>query len=130
MGLYFSADIAKFFLNGSSICQTGAWQLVWHDEFNGIVVDNTKWYTFYADWQCGCDTSLYSRTHGDVAGAPNSTIYEDNNIIVSNGTAKVKLENETATWKGVTTNFTGGVLLSKINFQYGRFEARIKIPNG
>ncbi len=122
---------SQILLNGATnVCPAGTWKLVWHDEFNGSVIDNTKWHTFWPDWPCYCDGSLNSRTFNGAPNAPQGTIYEDNNISVSNGIAKIKIENESATWKGVTTNFTGGVLHSKINFYYGRFEARVKIPNG
>lgn len=107
-----------FFLKQSS-AQTPAWQLVWSDEFNySGLPDSARW-SF--------------ETHGNANGWGNNekqfyTANEPANAIVKKGRLYIIARNDSAGGKGYTSArlSTAG----KAEFQYGRIEARIKLPPG
>jgi beta-glucanase (GH16 family) len=123
--------IEPVFFGGTINCSTSPYKLVFFDDFNGNSLNTSKWYTYGPTWPNNDDQSLFSRTH-DVATLPSNfkevQIYRDENVIVSNGTVKLRAKNETSSWFGVTKNYTSGYLQAKTPFKYGKVEIRIKLP--
>ena len=109
---------------------SGVWELVWSDEFNGKNLDETKW-----DCQIG-NGSLYGI---DNWGNAEEEYYTKENVSVSNGTLKIQAKKEASNGKEYTSSRirtfkedsmideNKKVLFSK---KYGKFEARIKLPEG
>jgi beta-glucanase (GH16 family) len=99
------------------------WTLVWSDEFkqpNGSAPDPTKW-----DYALG----------GGGWGNQELETYTDRreNSQIVNGKLVITARKESFTGKdGIARDYTSARLLTKGKFaqQYGRFEARIKIPYG
>lgn len=90
-------------------------QLIWEENFNGNEINSDVWNYEFGD---GCP---------DICGWGNNEkqIYTNSNHIISNGilTIEIKKENEKYTSTRITT-------AKKKEFQYGRIEARAKLPVG
>lgn len=90
-------------------------KLIWEENFNGSELNTTIWNFELGD---GCPS---------ICGWGNNEkqIYTNSNHTVSNGmlTIEIKKENENYTSTRITT-------AKKKEFQYGRIEARAKIPVG
>lgn len=118
---------------GKHICDDSSWQLVFRDHFDGITL-NPAWLTFNS-W-----AGMPGGDHEHWAEArcvyPYNAIYKDENIEVNNGTVKLYLKKEPATWqcRGCSTarqaNYTNATIALPYTkaFNAGRFEARIKMP--
>lgn len=91
------------------------WQLVWHDEFDGVEIDRTRW----------CLETRYT-------GASNAEmeIYTDRpeNLRLENGMLVIEARQELL--QGY--RYTSGRLSTRglHAWTYGRFEARLKLPFG
>jgi beta-glucanase (GH16 family) len=97
--------------------------LVWSDEFNGengSAVDGTKWVLETGGEGWGNEELEYYTTR------PQNAYQQDGNLVI-----KVLEEKYTGA-DGVTRNYTSARLKTEGKFTqaYGRFEARIKIPQG
>jgi hypothetical protein len=121
------------FFGGTIKCSEAPYKLVFYDEFDGNHIDTTKWYTYWPVWPAMDDQSLFSRTH-DVETGPNAfkelQIFKDENVIVSDGTVKLRAKRDTSTWFGVEKKFSSGWLQSREYYKYGKFEIRFKLPAG
>ncbi len=99
------------------------WSLVWSDEFDGpggAAVDSTKWTPEVGGKGWGNNELEYYTTRAD-------------NAYQSGGSLVIKAIKEHYTGSdNVTREFTSARLITKNKFspQYGRFEARIKMPYG
>jgi beta-glucanase (GH16 family) len=99
------------------------WTLVWSDEFggaNGSAPDSSKWTV---------------ETGGDGWGNHELEYYTNRpqNVQIQNGSLVITALKEMYTGKdGVSRNYTSARMMTagKFEQQYGRFEARIKIPYG
>ena len=97
------------------------WTLVWSDEFNGAngaPPDQTKWIV---------------ESGGDGWGNNELEYYTSRNIRQENGHLVIEAMKQTFTGPdGVRRNYTSGRVKTDGRFsqQYGRFEARIRIPRG
>jgi beta-glucanase (GH16 family) len=110
--------LGLLFLN-TSFSQSKKWKLVWSDEFNykGLP-DSIKW-SF--------------ETHGNANGWGNNekefyTEANRSNAIVNKGTLKIVARKEAMGNKEYTSARLSST--GKAEFQYGRIEARIKLPSG
>lgn len=113
---------------GGKLCPTEPWKLVFYDEFNGQQLDRTKWYSYYPYAPGNKDTCVFCRRHEQ---SNSQQIYKDENVVVSNGTLKLAIKKEPATWMGVTTQFTSGLINSVLSFSnYAKYEIRCKLPKG
>ncbi|MEY4905781.1 MAG: hypothetical protein RLZZ292_3596, partial [Bacteroidota bacterium] len=113
---------------GGQLCPSEPYKLVFFDEFNGTSLDRTKWYSYYPYATGGSDTCVYCRRHEP---SNSQQIFQDNNVVVNNGTLKLIAKRERATWMGATTDFTSGLINSKLDFNtYSKYEIRCKIPSG
>ncbi len=113
--------------------QTGNWNLIFNDEFNGSALDTTKWVTCYSyslsDNGCG-------HSNGELQ------YYLPRNVTVSYGTVKLRGKKETyVAPDGKTYNYTSGMISTgrnkldtsmpaKFKYQYGYAEMRAKVPKG
>lgn len=106
-------------LAGTAAAQN--YELVWSDEFDGSSLNTDSW-----EIQLGTGTA-----YGLPAGWGNEELqYYTNfgsNLDVSNGTLKIVARNESFGGR----NYTSGRIRTRGNhdFQYGRFEGRIKMPS-
>jgi len=98
--------------------------LTWSDEFNGTSLNANNWLAV---------------DNGDVAnGELQFYTPRTNNVAVADGLLKLTAQRETYTGQGPwmsapkTTQYTSGLVesLNKFEPQYGRIEARMKIPRG
>ncbi|WP_445748961.1 carbohydrate-binding protein [Polaribacter sp.] len=100
------------------------WQLFWSDEFNGNQLDETVWSKVHHGNPDNGEIQFYTP--------------REENIEVSDGTLKLIARKETYTGQGpwmntpVTRSYTSGKVESqgKLTFQYGKIEARMKLPRG
>lgn len=95
------------------------WKLVWADEFNGNALDLTKWH-FEVNGKGGGNNELQYYTDRPV----NATVHDGKLVITA---LKEKFEGPDG-----KKNYTSARLRTKGtgDWQYGRFEARIKMPRG
>ena len=92
------------------------WRMVWNDEFNGSAIDRTKWNLRNEgrNTDIGCNTS------------------RPENQFTSGGNLTIRAIREPWTCAGQQRQYTEGYLdtIGRHSWTYGRFEARIKSPNG
>ncbi|MDX6766463.1 MAG: glycoside hydrolase family 16 protein [Candidatus Methylacidiphilales bacterium] len=81
-------------------------RLVWSDEFDGTVLDRAKW-VFRTD-------------------SKHWSTQKPENVTVEGGVLKLHLKKESSG----NMSYTGGGIISRKAFQYGYYEARLKIPPG
>src|SRR3954470_21061783 len=115
------------------ISQTQVWQQTFDDDFGGIVLDPTKWSTCYW-WVAGSGCTNTSNAEQQW--------YTPANVVVSNGTLKLRAQKETTLAPdGKTYEYTSGMISSgratsllstppKFEFKYGYMEMRAKLPAG
>ncbi len=116
--------------NGQSYHKERGWKLVWSDEFGGKDLDRSKWTPEISCWG---------------GGNNERQCYTDrlDNITVSYGVLKLTAKAEPFTGQKypqgrgdrggeLTQSYTSGKLRTKglSNWKYGRFEARMKLPQG
>lgn len=107
-------------------CDSSAWKLVFHDEFNGTELDRSKWVTYFtysADGSDQCPGCRYT-------GGSNST-YRDEHVKIGDGKLTLDVVARTNTWYDVTVEHEAGMIhsIGTAKFNYGRFEIRCKIPS-
>ncbi len=111
--------------------QTGSWNLVFQDEFNGTSLDSTKWWPCFWGW---------NQTTG-CTGSGELEWYKPQNITVANGLLTLTAKKETVVGtNGVTYNYTSGMVTTgrsgtkpeplKFPYTYGHAEVRAKVPAG
>ncbi|MDN3651599.1 family 16 glycosylhydrolase [Thalassotalea ponticola] len=97
----------------------GDWVMVWSDEFDGTSLNADNW-----NVETG-DGSQYG-----LVGWGNNELqwYQNENITVENGNLVITAKQEASN----NYNYTSGRMRSdgKVDIQYGRIEARIKVPGG
>jgi len=109
--------------SGDAASGNGTWTLVWSDEFSGAdgsAPDSTKW-TYDIGGNGWGNQELESYTSWPQ------------NVQVQNGNLVIVATQETYTGTdGITRNYTSARLKTQGLFaqQYGKFEARIKLPYG
>jgi len=112
--------------------QTGPWNLVFTDEFDGASLDTTKWVTCYP-----------TSKSDDGCGHTNNELewYLPKNVSVSNGLLNLTAQKENyAAPDGKTYDYTSGMVTTgknktdstpaKFAYKYGYAEIRAKVPHG
>src|SRR5262249_23517185 len=100
------------------------WQLAFFDEFNGSTIDKSKWTTKLA-W-AGTENGHYHNTNF-------LSYIVDEDVIVSNGTLKLRTEKKNVVgYSGKVYNYTEGLIQTRNQFfsKYGYYEIRAKLPVG
>jgi beta-glucanase (GH16 family) len=114
-------------------CDTGPFVVDFEDNFDGSVLDTSKW--------------ELPGAQGALEGAQNIGLYTLNNSSVSGGICHLTAKKETITARSISWqadndimkdglpnlrifNFTSGMLWSKKTFFYGKYEARCRMPAG
>lgn len=99
------------FLLSCTLCYgAGEWDLFWSDEFNGTSLDTDKW--------------SYWQPHGE-AGSYGGYLCDQSYIVVSNGTVKISVDKVNGIYKSCSLHTS-----SNFDVQYGRIEARMRMPDG
>jgi beta-glucanase (GH16 family) len=117
-------SLAVFAAEGQAVSPDRAgWKLVWSDEFNGpdgSSVDPSKWV-----WETG-GNGWGNHELEYYTERPANAFEQGGNLVI-----KVSRENYTGA-DGVSRDYTSARLKTEGKFseKYGRFEARIKIPEG
>jgi beta-glucanase (GH16 family)/lysophospholipase L1-like esterase len=128
----FVSGVQDIFLVGTGvtgICNIDSFRfsqyvLTWSDEFSGATLNTNNWSAV---------------NNGDVAnGELQFYTPRANNVLVADGVLKLIAQRETYTGQGPwmsapkTTEYTSGLVesLNKVEPEYGRIEARMKIPAG
>ncbi|MBK9176510.1 MAG: glycoside hydrolase family 16 protein [Flavobacteriales bacterium] len=108
-------------------CDTSAWKLVFHDEFNGERLDPGKWVTWFTYSDDGSD-----RCEGCRIMGTSNTIFRDDLVTVENGRLKLGVRSQGGEWYGKRKEHEGGMVhsIGDAKFTYGRFEVRCRIPRG
>lgn len=113
------------------IGQTGNWNLIFADEFNGTSLDTTKWNTCYPNYKVGSDSCNHN--NGELE------LYQPSQVLVNNGILTLRAEKKAVTTAGNTFNYLSGMISSgpgeggsspKFTFTYGYMEMRFKVPKG
>ncbi|ANQ49564.2 family 16 glycosylhydrolase [Flammeovirga sp. MY04] len=93
--------------------------LVWSDEFDGNTLDLNKWEPMIGD---GCDYGICGWGNNELQ------YYKSENAVVSDGTLKIIVKNESVR----KYKYTSARLRTKglADFTFGRYEARIKLMEG
>ena len=105
---------------------TQTWDLVWSDEFDSNVVDQSKW---THEIGTGSQNNMWGWGNGELQ------YYQPQNSIVSNGTLKIIVQQEPQglvdSWNN-TYYYSSSRISTKnnFNFKYGKVEARIKTLDG
>ncbi|MDE0233054.1 MAG: glycoside hydrolase family 16 protein [bacterium] len=91
------------------------WELVWHDEFDGDVIDPTNWTYDIGGWGWGNGEAQYYTSR-------------PRNARVENGVLIIEAHQE----RFENSYYTSARMLTKglRDFKYGRIEARLKVPAG
>lgn len=107
-------------------CDTTAWKLVFHDEFNGNALNKEVWRTWFPYSHDGSDQCEGCRIMGT-----SNTIFRDDLVTVSGGSLRLGVRAREGEWYGLRKQHEGGMVHTKdqAKFTYGRFEARCRIPN-
>lgn len=123
-------DFSRSTKTVQSYHKENGWKLIWSDEFSGKDLDRSKWTPEISCWG---------------GGNNERQCYTDrlDNISVSYGVLKLTAKAEQFTGQkypqgradrggNLTQNYTSGKLRTKglSNWKYGRFEARMKLPQG
>jgi beta-glucanase (GH16 family) len=112
-------------LPAGNLCSSGHWELVFSDEFDGLALDPQKWISWFPYSNDGTDQCEFCRTHGNEG-----QIYSDDNIKESEGTLKLIAKRETKKWFNAERQYSSGMIHSKKEFGFGRYEIRCKLPIG
>src|SRR5690606_18470660 len=126
------------FPGGTNVCDNASWKLVFYDEFEGSSINTNNWYTFNTNGGYTNDDWCQGR----IPYAGNHSVIQDQNAVVNNGTLKLKLKQETKSWTCTTCptntctdfplpytkNYTSGYISSKMTYNNGRIETRLKMP--
>ena len=116
-----------FFLCGAHAQQSPTdrpgWKLVWSDEFNatdGSPVDSSKWVSETGGNGWGNQELEY------YTARPNNAIQKSGNLVIT------AIREKFTGADGVSRDYTSARLktFGKFSQKYGRFEARVKIPQG
>lgn len=97
-------------------------KLIWADEFNGNALDTTKWDIMLGD---GCDFGICGWGNNEQQS------YQAENLTVKDGFLTITARKEEVGGKPYTS---GRIRTANMpnggEWRHGRFEARIKLPNG
>ncbi len=110
--------------------QAGNWRLVFSDEFDGTILDKSKWRTSF--WWADTTCSIESNNELEL--------YNPEDVYLQNGNLVLRAQKRTLTaWNGNAYHYTSGMVMSGgrqgshapgFACTYGYFEARVRVPAG
>lgn len=119
------------FPSGTDVCDYTPWKLVFYDGFDGTSIDASKWYTFNTNNSGTTD----DWDEGRKPYPNNYSVIKDGNTVVSGGTLKLKLKQESTSWHCATCsmstlneNYSSGYISSKMIYNNRRIETKLKMP--
>jgi len=117
MHLWFILALALAFCPGAFGADPAGWELVWHDEFDGVALDPTKW---------------EFEVNGKGGGNHELQYYLTNNVRVGDGMLRIEARKEQYTGPDGTREYTSSRIRTrhKGDWTYGRFEIRARLPSG
>ena len=99
---------------------SGSWELVWEDTFDGDALDTGNW-----------DVQTGNGVEEGIPGWGNNELqyYQEDNVTVADGLLTIEARAEAP---NPGFNYTSGRIRTqgKVDFTFGRVEARIKVPSG
>lgn len=112
--------------------QSGNWNMIFHDDFDGTSLDTSKWTTCYFNFHVG---------DGCIHDQDELELYQPGNVSVSNGILTLRAEKqEVDADNGNTYQYTSGMITTgpsskkdndtRFSFKYGYMEMRAKVPAG
>lgn len=106
-------------------CDTAAWQLVFHDEFEGGTLDRSKWVTYFTYSADGSDQCAGCRVMGN-----SNTVFRDEQVSVRDGQLHLGVHAGTQEWFGQKKEHAGGMVhsIGLARFNQGRYEVRCRLP--
>ncbi|MDQ0482500.1 cell wall-binding repeat-containing protein [Guptibacillus hwajinpoensis] len=102
------------------------WELVWNDEFEGTELDKSK-------WKYGIGNGFYSGDEWVYGWGNNeSQYYAEDNVKLEDGKLIIEAREEAASDEHGSYDHTSGKIVTEYLFSqaYGKFEARMKLPEG
>ena len=103
------------------------WTLVWEDNFDGLELDSSK-------WNIDTGNGFYAEDGTFISGWGNQELqsYQADNVRVENGQLILEGREERVSDGTGTYNYTSGKIHTQGKFskKYGRFEARMSLPQG
>lgn len=103
------------------------WKLTWEDNFEGTELNTDN-------WSVDTGNGFYDAEDNWVEGWGNEELqsYQEDNVIVDNGTLVLEGREETVSDEKGTFDFTSGKIQSQGKFsqKYGKFEAKLALPEG
>ncbi|MCW8092181.1 glycoside hydrolase family 16 protein [Alteromonas sp. ASW11-130] len=124
----FNRGRLKFNLSVQQELQDSLWELVWHDEFDGNAIDETKWSFEENCWGGGNNEQQCYTSRGDNAFVENGrlTILAKKETFTGPDNPEGNLDSQT------TLPYTSARLrtIGKGDWTYGRFEISAKLPEG
>ncbi|TMW70092.1 carbohydrate binding domain-containing protein [Alteribacter natronophilus] len=107
--------------------EEGDWTLTWEDQFEGNELDPDK-------WTIDTGNGFYDANGNWVPGWGNEELqsYQEDNVRVEDGKLVLEGREETVSDDTGTYDYTSGKVHSQGKFsqKYGKFEARMKLPEG
>src|SRR5216683_3819339 len=83
--------------------QSGTWNTIFHDDFNGNALDTTKWTTCYFNFKVGDNSCDHDQ--GEME------LYQPDNVSVSSGVLTLSAQKQTVNASnGQTYNYTSGMI--------------------
>ncbi|KIQ94573.1 Glucan endo-1,3-beta-glucosidase A1 precursor [Anoxybacillus thermarum] len=103
------------------------WNLVWEDEFDGDQLDTSKW-----NYDIGNGFTTDDGTYVSGWGNQELQFYQKENVSVKDGKLIIEARKESVSDDHGVYNYTSGKIHTKGKFsqKYGKFEAKIKLPEG
>ena len=100
--------------NSNNDNATDTSSMIFHDEFDGAELDETKWNKHFR-W-------------GDIIINDELQAYVDDGFVLKDGILRIKCERRDAEYDNQTMHYTSGVITSQFKHSYGYFEIRCKMP--
>ncbi|OSX53219.1 family 16 glycosylhydrolase, partial [Anoxybacillus ayderensis] len=103
------------------------WNLVWEDEFDGDQLDTSKW-----NYDIGNGFTTADGTYVSGWGNQELQFYQKENVSVKDGKLIIEARKESVSDDHGVYDYTSGKIHTKGKFfqKYGKFEAKIKLPEG